>query len=164
MGKFDLGDCVVMTQGAFSITSPGSWGYVVSPEYSGTSTRYVRVRFRAVSAGSHWYGRPDTLKDLGTEEAEFSIPVGCLSLYTPPPRSNPMREPKYKINDVVLSIDGPIENYDDDARNQLCIVREIDTYPDYEDTPEYVVYRCTTIATGEPLDLFESEIVEQADG
>ena len=73
-----------------------------------------------------------------------------------------MPTPKYKVGDVVLSIDGHIADEDAYASNQLCIVRVVDTYPEFYLDNEWVVYRCTTIADGRHVALYEYEIVEQS--
>lgn len=70
--------------------------------------------------------------------------------------------PKYKVGDVIMTTSGKIEMFPESFCNQLCVVRQVNNYDGDTDEPQYaILYDCTTIATGEVVQLFEDEIVEE---
>ena len=70
--------------------------------------------------------------------------------------------PKYKVGDVVLTVPDRVEMFPQSFCNQLCIVRQVDNYDADDCEPRYaIVYDCTTIATGEAVQLYGHEIVEE---
>lgn len=77
-----------------------------------------------------------------------------------------MREPVYGVDDVVLSVAGPIVGYGARLSNQLCIIRGVVAYDEAECPAEDtgIVYECTTLATGELVELYENEIVDEHRG